>query len=119
MCIRDRSIGGRDAVELFELFLSRQSGETEAFRAGSVEYALPVHLWLEGLRPPFALLRRPRRLRGLRRAGLHGPRCAATARAGHRPAPQRRRRLAPGRRAAAVPVRPAVAAERAQGMEDE
>jgi hypothetical protein len=33
----------------------RQSGETEAFRANSVEYALPVHLWLEGLRPPFAL----------------------------------------------------------------
>ena len=49
------SISGRDAVELFELFLSRQSGETEAFRAGSVEYALPLHLWLEGLHPPCAL----------------------------------------------------------------
>ena len=48
-------IGSRDAVELLQLFLSRQSGETEAFRAGSVEYALPLHLWLEGLWPPFAL----------------------------------------------------------------
>jgi len=49
------SIGGRPADELFTRFLLQHSGETEAFRAGSVEKWLPMHLWLEGLEPPFAL----------------------------------------------------------------
>jgi len=46
-------IAGRPAPELFRTFLARQSGETEIWRAGSVENAFAVHLWLAGIRPPY------------------------------------------------------------------
>jgi hypothetical protein len=47
-------IGGRPAGELVRTFLARTSGETQAFRVAGVEQAFAVHLWLEGLKAPFA-----------------------------------------------------------------
>ncbi|MBM3985767.1 MAG: hypothetical protein FJ296_08800 [Planctomycetes bacterium] len=46
-------INGARADELFRRFLAGQSGETEAWRANSVETAFALHLWLEGLVAPF------------------------------------------------------------------
>jgi hypothetical protein len=48
-------IAGRPAPELFRTLLARQSGETEVWRAGSVEGAFAVHLWLEGIQPPYRM----------------------------------------------------------------
>ncbi len=47
------AINGTPADKLFRRFLARQSGETEAWRANSVETAFALHLWLEGLVAPF------------------------------------------------------------------
>jgi hypothetical protein len=49
------AIAGRPADELFRLYLARQSGETEAFRASGAEHAFPLHLWMDGIEPPYAV----------------------------------------------------------------
>jgi len=46
-------IAGRPAAELVQTFLARQSGESEAFRVAGIERNFPMHLWLEGTKPPF------------------------------------------------------------------
>jgi len=48
-------IAGEPADALFRRFMQRQSGESEAWRASSVESAFPVHVWVEGLAPPWPL----------------------------------------------------------------
>ncbi len=47
------TINGQPADALFRTFLTRQSGETDAWRATSVETSFALHLWLEGVVAPF------------------------------------------------------------------
>jgi Peptidase family S41 len=47
------SIDGRPADELFRHFLAQHGGETESFRVILTEQSFAVHLWLEGLKPPY------------------------------------------------------------------